>query len=141
MSKMQFKVNCELKLNGNIHKHIFNDENMKTKKNYDETYNRQHKEVKIQKFFRNCEEQKEHDSSANERKVKNMHKEDYSKNEEERGVSRHRRISAPDSSHPTIMRKSSKPEYIEDYEETEKIPMENMNKKHEHLEYKKYAKS
>jgi len=49
ISNMQVKATRELKLNGNIHKHIFNDENMKTKKNYDEIYSSQQKGVKFQK--------------------------------------------------------------------------------------------
>jgi len=68
-----------------------------------------------------------------------MNKGAYVLNQDDRGVSRHRRISAPDTSHPTIMRKSSQPEYIEDYEDTEKIAMENMSKNPDKLEYKKYA--
>jgi serine/threonine protein kinase len=82
--EQQVCIHSDLKLNDNINQHVFWDENMKTKKNYDEMYIKHHKGTKL-------------------------------------------------------IRKCPKPEYIEDYDRTERIPIPTDSTTAKWSDYKKYA--
>ena len=137
----------QLRLGEHINQHLCNDEDMKTKKNYDEIYRRQKQQMNLHDSMEDyIHEHKSdnsddsgHSSSAN-KKVK--YQPEYEAPQTTRNISRHRRISAPENYHPTIIRNMSNPEIIEEYDVTERIPIEvlHSSKHREESRRKEYAK-
>lgn len=68
--------------------------------------------------------QNEFRESKSMRKIRQEHEASVNGSKESRNISRHRRISAPDNYHPTIVRNIDHPEFIEEYEVTERKPLE-----------------
>lgn len=103
---------------------MYNDENMKTKKNYDENYNN-HKQYDLQDSMEQYEGKPEYIL------------------EQDRKISRHRRINTNEINHPTMMRNMSHPEIIAEYDITEKLVIDNVqsNKNQDvtQFSYQKYA--
>lgn len=118
----------QLRLGDHINQHLCNDEDMKTKKNYDEIYKRQNQQMNLHDSMEDYIHEHKSDNSDDSERSSSAKKVKYQPEIEvpqtTRNISRHRRISAPENYHPTIIRNMSNPEIIEEYEVTERIPID-----------------
>lgn len=111
-----------LRLWDRINEHIWADENMKTKKNYEGAYSRQQKHKLHDSLEVDNISQSSNESSTN-KKVRYEPEYDLLKAKDSKSTSRHRRINV-ESNNPTIIRNMSKPEFIADYDITERVPIQ-----------------
>jgi hypothetical protein len=109
----------------NAHNQILNDENMRTQKNSNKYYS---EFIPAKQYNKSAHNESQGSNAGAQKYRKHCKKLSMDENIENpqtsRNISRHRRISAPENYHPTIIRNMSNPELVNEYDITERLPIE-----------------